>query len=318
MKVLFLVEHDRPKRGNYRLLNPFMRKMSAYCDFEEIVLPDLLEKVEKGYTEKDLYNDYKPDATIVYGNFAPLVDKFWFKNLQGAKIIVIVDFLGHTSNNPGIMERYKQNGFDMMIMRGVYDKNYKSTIPMVWVPFSADEDVFYPKKVKKKRIVGFAGMTGPKYITRRKAIRELERYNLIERCPRTLCNKGDPKKNRGYVNWFRTHIANLTSTDLPKTPRAKTFEIMGAGSVVLTSPFYNMKALLGKPGEGYVVYKPDCSDVVKKAKELIDNPAKAKAIARRGHEIFLEKHTDEIRIKEFYDHIVRLVEGRPIERPWGI
>jgi len=72
--------------------------------------------------------------------------------------------------------------------------------------------------------------------------------------------------------------------------------------------------MLGEDGVHYVKYKEDCSDIISKAKEIIKNPERTSFIAKNGLEVFLKKHTDSIRIKEFYDHLVRLVEGKPIKR----
>jgi len=246
-----------------------------------------------------------------------LINTSWFKELKGAKAIVIVDFHAHISNNPDIMDRYKQNKFDLIIMRGAYDKNYKTPIPMIWIPFSADEEVFYPGlKVINK--IGFAGTISPSvYTTRKKAIKILTKVGLLKRCDKNTCNKGNKKNNKGYPIFLRSIIAGLTSTELydwPSTPRAKTFEIIGSGTVLLSTYFLGMEEMLGEDGIHYVKYKEDCSDIVSKAKEIIKNPERTSFIAKNGLEVFLKKHTDSIRIKEFYDHLVRLVEGKPIER----
>ena len=206
-----------------------------------------------------------------------------------------------------------------MVMRGIYDINYKSTIPMIWIPFSADENVFYPdNSIRRQNLIGFAGMTGPLvYATRRKALKRLKKAKLLKVCDKNMCNKGNKKKNIGYPLFLKSMVACLTSTehyDWPQTPHAKTFEIMGSGALLLTPNFLGIEEMLGKDGVNYVKYNKNCSDVVEKAKWIINHSAKSKTIAKNGYKMFLKKHTDSIRIKEFYKHLARLVEGKPIER----
>lgn len=322
MKVLTILEHRSPQIGSYRLLWPFLDKFKHVCDYKIMLLPDLREKIDRGYTSIDLQRNYKPDVIICYGNFAKEVLAGYFTKMPCAKTVVIVDFHGHERNNPGIMEAYKFNGFDIMFMRGVYSRDYKSTIPMVWVPFSASEKEFYPdSSVKKVNLIGFAGVTGPSvYSTRKKAISRLKHTKLLRICPKNECSKGNAAKNSGYPRFLRSHVACLTSTELyhwPPTPRAKTFEIMASGTVLLSPWFPGMEEMLGNDGEHYVKYDKNCSDVVKKAREIIKNPVRTKAIGENGYKVFLQKHTDSIRIKEFYSHLVRLVEGKPIKRKYG-
>lgn len=324
MRVLVLYEYLKLERGNYRLMGGFMKQMKPLCNsFSEILLPDLRKKIQKGYTSKDLQKDYKPDIIICYGNFATEVFSGYFTEMTCAKTVVITDFHGHTSNNQGIMKRYAENGFDIMFMRGVYNKKYKSTIPMVWVPFSANEKEFYPDdSIRRQNIIGFAGMVSPSvYVVRRKAIKLLKKVKLLKICDKNTCNKGDRKKNIGYPLFLRSVVSCLTSTDLynwPSTPRAKTFEIMGSKTVLLTPCFERMERMIGKPDQGYVEFKSDCSDIVKQARKIINEPTWAKSVAENGYEIFLKKHTDRIRIKELYNHLQRLVSGKPMERVWGL
>jgi len=320
MKVLVLYEHLRLERGNTRHMNGFMGQMEPLCSsFNEVLLPRLREKIEKGYTSVDLQKEFKPDVVVVYGNFMKEICTGYFTKMSCAKTVVMVDFQGYLKKNPGIIEKYRKNGFDVIFRRGVSYGSYKPTIPIIWVPFSANENEFYPDNtINRINLIGFAGMVSPSvYVTRRKAIKLLTKAKLLRICHRSICNKGIAKKNKGYPGFLRGHVACLTSTDFyswPPTPRAKTFEIMGSGTVLLTPYFLGMKEMLGNDGEHYVKYDLSCNDVVKKAREIINDPSRTKAIAKNGYKIFLRRHTDRIRIKEFYGHLARLVEGKPIER----
>jgi hypothetical protein len=324
MRVLVLYEYLKPERGNYRLIGGFMKQMRPLCDsFSEVLLSDLRKKIQKGYTCIDLQKDYKPNVIICYGNFATEVFNGYFTKMPCAKTVVITDFHGHTNNNQGIMKKYAENGFDIMFMRGVYDKKYKSTIPMIWLPFSANEKEFYPdNSIRRQNIIGFAGMVTPSvYVVRRNAIKLLKKAKLLKVCDKNTCNKGDKKKNVGYPLFLRSVSSCLTSTDLydwPPTPRAKTFEIMGSKTVLLTPPFEQVEKMIGKSGRDYVGFKMNCSDIIKQARKIVNEPIWARTIAKNGYKIFLEKHTDRIRIKEFYRHLQRLVSGKSIERPWNL
>lgn len=321
LRVLPIFEYLYRQRGNDRIIVDFMKLMEPLCSsFNVMLLLDLRVKIEKGYTSVDLQRDYKPDVVILYGDLSKEVFGGYFTKMSCVKTVVVTDFHSHVVyDSPGIMEKYKENGFDIMFRRGISDLNYRSAIPMVWVPFCASEKEFYPDdSINRINLIGFAGMTSPLvYVTRRKAIKLLKKAKLLRVCPKGECSKKMVKKNKGYPAFLRSHVACLTSTDYyigPPTPRAKTFEIMGSGTVLLTPYFWGMEELLGKDGEHYVKYDESCSDVVRKAREIVNNPARTKVIAANGHKVFLEKHTNSIRIKEFYAHLVRLVEGKPIER----
>ena len=301
-----------------------MRQMKPLCSwYGELLLSKLRKRISNGYTSTDLWKDYKPDVVVCYGNFAKEVFNDFFVGLSCAKTVVITDFHGHTGNNPGIMKAYLKNKFDIMFMRGVYDNSYKSTIPMVWVPFSASDNTFYPDdSITRSNMIGFAGMVSPSvYVVRRKALGLLKKAGLLKVCSKNMCNKGDRKKNKGYPLFLRSMVACLTSTDLydwPPTPRAKTFEIMGSKTVLLTPYFEKIEKMIGRDEVNYVRFKRDCSDVVRKARKILNEPEWAKTVARNGYEMFLKKHTDIVRIKEFYTHLVRLVCGKSIQRRWEL
>ena len=314
MKVVHITPSFKDETSyNYRINIGFLKKLSKYCDFISI------EGYGKGITlwnAKTLYDMHKPDVMIL-GAHADCLTSY-FAEVPCLKVMVAVDYMKMALR--GNLYWYHSNKFDLVIHRGYYDKEMFDRnvgIPSTWLPYSADDKVFYPTKVPKVNKVGFVGTTGigtKYYKQRQEAIKSLDEAGLIEYSKERIVGSEYPKALRKYT-------AYLTDTKLGRSeiysPHAKAFEIMASGSILLTSPFGNMDLFFsGK--DSMVTYKNDCSDIVSKAKELLEDKDRAEEIAINGHKDFLEKHTDELRVKELYGHLKNLLEGREVENKWMI
>ena len=87
-------------------------------------------------------------------------------------------------------------------------------------------------------------------------------------------------------------------------------------SSYLTNMMKNSKELFGDK-QCYFEYKDECSDVIEKAKEILNDHDKVAEITKNAIDIVLERHTHEKRAIELYNILHSLVSGVEIPRIWG-
>ncbi len=329
MRVLSLFEKSSGIKTTGRHWWRLLPRLAPLCDdYTQLTYSDVLARGPK-YGGSDLMAEYSPDVIIIYGHATGIVPHL--RGIHCAKVAIVTDFC-YLLPNKTLMNEYVECGIDIMFQRGTYDPDLDYPVPQVYWPFSANPEEFYPGNGVRQNKIGFAGSLGnPVYDQRRIAGTALSRAGLFSVCKG--CHKGaDP--HGIYPEFLRRRVAGLTSTqmdhipsirpgdpkpaDLPPTPRAKTFEMMASGTAVLTPPFYAQGNIFSEAREICFWYKRDCSDVVRVAQEILNDTDRTREVALAGYDHFLEYHTDGIRIKELYSHLVRLVEGKPIERRWGI
>jgi hypothetical protein len=306
MKIISILPmHDPATKINYRINIGFINKLKTLCEYHDIQAynnKDIL------YTAKELYDKYKPDAMLLLAH-SDILDGY-LRNIPCLKVMIAVDYRKIERDNRFYW--YDNNQFDLVIQRGaynIYSFHEHIGVPSVWVPYSADEKEFYPVKERINKI-GFTGTTSNNsYAQRRKALQLLEQEDLI--------NNSGKLNGIGYSSFLRIHRAMLTDTqtkDGRRSPHAKMFEILASGSVCLTPAFdYNFLS-----NNCMVKYKDDCSDIIEKAKWIMDNKEETDIISKNAYNEFLEYHTDTIRIKEVYEHINNMLEGKSLNKKWGI
>lgn len=339
MRILALFEKPSGTKTTGRHWWKLLPKLSPLCqdsfpaeslssdEYVQITYADVIAKGPK-YHGSDLMAEYLPDVTIVYGKATDIAS--YLSTVRCPTVAIMTDSC-YMFPNKTLMDEYVDCGVDIMFQRGTYDPDLSYPMPQVYWPFSANPEEFFPRGGARQNKIGFAGsLDNPVYDQRRIAGSALSRAGLLSVC--RGCQKGaDPYSV--YPQFLRHHVAGLTSTqmdhipsinvgdprpaDLPPTPRAKTFEMMASATAVLTPPFYAREALFQLQKVCFW-YERDCSDVVRVASAMLNDPAMTREVALAGYNHFLQHHTDAIRIQELYDHLVRLVEGKPIERQWGI
>jgi hypothetical protein len=76
------------------------------------------------------------------------------------------------------------------------------------------------------------------------------------------------------------------------------FEAMGSGAVLITDRLTHSLREIGEPGRDFLVYEPgDAADLEAKIRWVLENPAEAEAVARRGSAKVAEGHTLRHRIR---------------------
>lgn len=323
MKIL-TVTYTPEIKFSSRLHMEFLSRLNEFCEYHYLHGSMVLEK---GRLATDLYKEYEPDVVIHYDSHAPrgIRTRFpegYFAKLPCLKVMIEPDFWKKAAARQwDDFSWYVSNKFDLIIRRGCF-KGTKDVlgIPSIWLPYSADENEFYPVEESRRNVIGFAGaykysgivaegIIG--YAQRRKAMALLGAENLLEHCKGCRTLSGSTQL---YPMFLRSVVAALTSAET-RSPMGKMFEIMASGTVLLTTDFDHRKELFGDI-ECFVEYLGDGSDVVEKAHKILNNLEWAKQIALNGLEVFKKNHTHTIRIKELYHHLECLLEGKQIMGRW--
>ena len=265
-------------------------------------------------TARDIINMYNPDVMISYLHTPGCCD--WFpKNICKVGVPTVIIEQDHyfydKPEDKEVLDWYKEMDFSLVMRRHYY--NEECTVPSVYTPPSADSDRFFrDDNTEKINKIGFAGSFGE----------DIEYYNIRRLAMGTLLHNKLLDENygkifEGYPEYLRSHVGMLScSGGSLHTVLQKTFEIMLSGSVVLTTWMNCSDLLFDNTPIGFV-YEDSCVDIVTIAKYIINEPDHLREVTNNAIKLVTEKHIDSVRIKEFYDIIKSLVEGKETYRIWG-
>jgi len=314
-----------------RLFLGFVRKLEKYCEFKvygkmtyevdktEYRFPK--ELMVKEYNEKisasDLLKEYKADVFLVILHNKSVIK--WLPvdiKKVGVPVVILEDdfytYDPELSKYKGteVLDWYKNNKVDLLLRRHFHRD--KAPVPSVWFPQSANEEEFEPYYGHRENCIGFAGSFSPTpwYTIRRQAILELLNAKLLHE----IYGKVSPKDYPRYIKTFKGILG--CSGGILHVPLAKMFECMLTNTPYLTNWFHHSHILFGLK-ECCFIYKDDCSDVVDKAKIILNDHDYVEEVTKNALGIVKDKHLDRIRIKELYDILCALVGGKEIPNKWG-
>jgi len=297
---------DGYRKGDDRTRINFLKKLSNFKDVKLYLIT---------LFNIDIVKAYNPDI-LFFPMYEPSIRKTWPDDLFDLGIATVVleedhyetKFESLVYSDREVLNWYKEKGISLLLRRHCYEE--KAPVESAWLPFSANEEEFYPiKNGITSNIIGFAGSYQSNqiyYDVRRKAIEILGETHLLD------IHFG--KIYEGYAQYLREHAVGLACTGgILHTPLAKTFEIPLSRSALLTNSMDHTNLLWGDE-KCYFEYKDDCSNIVEVAEEALLN---YKEIANNSRERVLKYHTDFHRIKELYAILKALVGGKNIPRKWG-
>jgi len=317
-KLLLITRSD--PHFNARLHTLFYRKLNRYFDTSIIEGP----KHDIQISPEEVIERYNPDVTLCHAHAKKLMG--FFKPFKCLKVMMAVDF--HKILRRQNYDFYNTNNFDIVFQRGCIDYKTYNTInkpfpdeQMVWLPFSADRNIFNPRwdvwDNRKKKIAFVGTYSGEVYEIRRRAISHL--YGNIYNAEDQVITKPSMviKTNEYYPHFLQKYISYLNGADpmVFYSPYAKIFEIIASGALLFTSPFGSSNILF--PKDCFVEYKEDCSNIIEKAKYIMNNASEMKIKAMMAYSYYEEQHTDDKRLQELTDNIINQLEGRPLIRKWG-
>lgn len=331
-KILFL--YDDFRFITDRLFYGFIVKLSKYCTlnvygpetYKEQGVPGEIPKrnkelvpfeYNKNWDGKDLVREFNPDLIFMAMYNQKVLD--WYpENIcrVGVPTILLED--DHYTYDPVLskykgtkpLEWYKSSGLTLLLRRHFYKE--KAPIPSIWFPQSANDEEFIPYYGERENSIGFAGSFEPTpwYEVRRNAIETIGKANLLA----GRFGKFEPKEYPDYIKSYKGILG--CSGGILHTPLAKMFECMLSNTPYLTNWFHHSHLLFGLK-EYCFIYKDNCSDLVKKAKIILNEPDYVAEVTKNALEVTQREHTDSVRIKQLYDIIEAIIEGREPPKRWG-
>lgn len=298
MNILVLTRHKKGRIAE-RLHIAFLLGLREFGYTIEVVYQ--FNKLRS--SAKELVDQYEPDMLLCYTSYE--IESRQIKNLDCCKAIIETDFYKKVERNQ--LGWYKDCNFDLIIQRGSYGLTLDVGVPMVWLPFSADPEEFYPDLyIERESVVGFAGSYGAaSYPQRRNAMEELKKAGIY---------KEYKKSGPEYADNLRRSLMWLTSTE-KGTPHGKVFEAMATGTIVLTPSFLGEKNLFGEK-ECFVRYEDDCSNIVEQARRIINDPEYAKIVRDNALDTFWQFHTHKRRLEELDRYLLNVYHGCPVSTFW--
>jgi len=231
--------------------------------------------------------------------------------------LLIFDYYA-VEDNPRALNLILEDKIDLIINRGWYDN---CILPQVWLPFSVNEELFdtndtvnLENRDARVIFIGSISSTNKYYAFRKKAVKILSKHKDIFLAKRNIDNLHLPPKE--YALELKKYYGALSCSFPPLYNHpAKTMEILGVGTALMTTRFKGDDKLFGKY-KPYFEYKDDLSDIVDVAKTLVSDLSATNEKILAAREIVKQKHSDRHRIEELYNILHALASGSKIPDVW--
>lgn len=175
----------------------------------------------------------------------------------------------------------------------------RKTMQGVWLPWSIDHKFFCPNGAERTNDVAAIFTTTPEniYPTRAMALRHIQAMNVTSI---TKAANGNPNRFRGkdYVNVFASSKIGINTSDSTGFASQKCMEIPACGAVLFSEPAEDLKPLGYVNGKNFVEF-PTIANMKRLILGYLKRPEKLQALAKKGRDLVLSRHTNEIRVKEF-------------------
>lgn len=315
----------------YRLFLGFVSKLNKFCEFKVYCKKKydeehthyktpkhlIFKEYDSKITAKDLKEEFNPDVFLIILHNKSVIE--WIpKDIHNVGVPTVIledDHYEYTEESikykgREVLDYYKNNDITLLLRRHYYKT--KVDVPSIWFPQSVNEEEFQPYYGERENSIGFAGSFGvtPWYQIRRNAMEQLGRAKLLP----PEYGKFEPQDYPRYIKHFKGILG--CSGGILHTPLAKMFECMMSNTPYMTNWFYGKHVLFGIK-EYCFTYKDDCSDVVDKARIILNDKDYVDEVTKNALGIVQEKHTDKIRIQELYEILQCVVSGGTIPNKWG-
>lgn len=326
MKILWLYRYIPTYDFDHNLHMSFAKFIAGYPG---VTLKAYGPKIHEGYNVISLI-DYKPEYTLgflkgiydfdvivictksrMFLNYNPhinVAEECWlprdFKDYKCAKVVLEEDYHYEKNDN-----WYFENNVNLILQRHYSQSLRKDKVKMEFLPFSVDIAAFnswttvYPHgnsilkiPLARRKNIGFCGSHMDKaYIYRKNAIEKLMNHGLAI----SYSKAGVIRVAGEYLQILRSHVGYVSCGSTYQICAAKNFEIMACGGVLLTNKFQGIELIY--PENTYVSYKEDMSDIVDKAKKILNEPDYVTQIVTNARECIMNCHTHDIRLKQLLE-----------------
>lgn len=328
MKILWIYKWDPDYHFDHWFHLDFVRNIRKFNPEHEIIAYG--ERVQEGYpdlapikydrqkTLKQIHEQFAFDVVIVntksrcFDFYSPARYPYTEETRRGCNLPP--DFAEYPTKRVMIEEDFhyetSADWYKEMNFCKVFQRHYQNMIRFLtmdpgiscdWLPMSVDETIFnYEPSRQRINRIAFAGSAVHEIYKERKAVIDiLSPLKMLD-------NFESQKKEWDYVQCLQEYTSHLCGSSIYDITPAKIFEIMASGSILFTneSKDYGIQYLF-EPNT-YVTYKEDYSNVIEKAKFILDNPEMMKNIARNARTQILAFHTDQIRSKRLIEILSEL------------
>jgi hypothetical protein len=307
----------------------------GYPDYRENWLPTYNEMINVEDVIARLYPRDYPDAVIQLsptnpeGLFGSWVN---FEKARCLRVLWAADFHNDVSH-PGVPELLKANTWDLVVkswdVKNVteYSRLVQATgVPMEWLPFSVDPEVFKDYGLPKVYDVINMGTFASSHYPLRQAIHNI--LNPRRESIKYVCGYDFVTPTNQIAGVLTDEYARIinqgkmytTCTSSFKYFGLKLLEIMACNTLLVCDTPLDAEELGFKAGINYVEIdcamwhfdplrvggsKLDEGKFLNLVNHYLSHPEDAARIARNGYELVHSRHTNEIRAKEFLSILSR-------------
>jgi glycosyltransferase involved in cell wall biosynthesis len=248
------------------------------------------------------------DFVMIDALFAYMSDNL--KLLHAPKGFVIED--NHDVVPKWQVTRAKEQGIDCLFHRGLesfhrFHPEAREMYDCIWQPFAVNTDIFYDRQRERKGVL-HVGQVGQKhYPIRVQLIERLSKHPWFTRVVRP--NETAEKTPKWPVREDYAELINQSQIAVTCGSRydaavQKFFEIPACGTVLMSNWFRDLGALGFENGKNIVTYEEPIEEQIKL---MLENPQRLRRIGEAGRQLMLEKHTMEIRAREFIEEVKRII-----------
>ena len=195
-----------------------------------------------------------------------------------------------------ILHRYN-NSLD------VFHPGLRETNKCIWLPHAVDS--IFKNYSKKNKDVVFTGATiSTHYPLRWKIVQELKRksyFHYYNRSQETLEKIYKYPQGLEYAKLISSAKISIATGATVNYPVMKFMEIPACGTLLLSNWFNELSDLGFEPNKNIVVLNEN--NISKQIESLLKNNDKIERISIEGQKLIKERHTVEIRAKEFIEHV---------------
>jgi len=289
------------------MVMPYDKKIGMYdlkkeFDFDVIII-NTKSRMFENYMPPRRYND--KDYTMLK---VEIRENCWlpkdFRKINTTVMKIVLEEDYHWEENDSW---YREMGIHLILQRH-YSQTFRTmATPKIWFPFSVDTTVFKPDpNIERIKKIGFIGCDVIDcYPYRAMGTNILKSLGLLDKI-------GDFQikiKDDNYVNYLKKYVSFFNGSSKVNVNSAKMFEIMASGALLFTNkpqPYalgYGLKQLF--PEDAYCTYEENFSDLVDKAKMIIENEEYVKKTTEKALRCINERHSHRVRINELINIIER-------------
>lgn len=327
MKILYitLINKENALARNRHQLIHFIDKLGRLTDLYVYnrygdMFQNATNIYDRYYCIKDIIEDIKPDLLLCYR-----IKRMLLENPVLNVPVIFIEQEYPLWNTKDIYAIIHKHNTKAVILTGYFPEAQSLLkIPVYWLPFSANEDMFFTEEVshsERKKEIGFFGTASTAkmhgihaYKIRRKAMHTLSANGLMSPKPHTPKAKKDkwlvnpeiyPSKLKQYVGCLSCAFNKLEQVPL------KSFEIMASGTALLTQRYrWEITQALFGPDPSYFTYDNDMSDIVSVAKMIIEDQNYTESVCRDALKLMNERHLHKHRVLELYEILQAVLEER--------